>query len=97
MTPDEIRRYWEARGPVIEAGRKPKGKGKQDPSPWIAYSDYIQLMEHLGILLKKIDTDEELLQEFAAQLGEVRDTHKREIERLNNQHALTLQKYMRGV
>lgn len=96
---EAIRLYWQVRGKELEAIRakqQGKGKGKQDPSPWAQWLDLEKAMSDIGILLQALDVQEELLQEFAAQLGESRDKHAKEIELLNRQHALNVQKLMKG-
>lgn len=99
MTPTEIRAQWLKRRLEVDAARLPKtkGKGKEEPSPWVKWGDFVDACDQIDILCQSMESQEELLQEIAAQLGEVNDKHKKEIEKLRDEHARDLQKKMRGL
>jgi hypothetical protein len=112
MTPKEIEAHWEKRLPEIEkerSGGYPPGAGPKkskkgpDPSPWVSWLDLKEALNHIEILLlagnqlvEEVEQKNELLNEFASQLGAVGEKHQKEIEHLKTQHALDLQKHARG-
>jgi hypothetical protein len=93
LTSDEIRNHWEKRWAEIQEQRAKqagKGKGKTDPSPWVPYVDLALAVEHLAYL-------QDLVMEYSGQLAAVEASHQKEIEHLKAQHALNVQKIMRGI